>query len=121
RTKPPVSTFQGPPPCHSRESGNPGAKGSVACPWTPRFRGGDEDEWSQQLAAIDRDRLTGDPAGERRGEERHDLRHLLRAAEPAERDAMQDGAVQRRVRGLAALPSAAGKFDRPRRHAVDAD
>jgi hypothetical protein len=42
---------------------------------------------SQQLAAINRDRLAGHPAGQRRGQEDDDPRHLLGVAEPAERDA----------------------------------
>ena len=75
----------------------------------------------QHLAAIDGDGLAGDPGGERRGEERHHLRHLVWPAEPAERDAAQDGAVERRVGRLAALPGAAGKLDRSRRRAVDPD
>src|SRR4051812_23604378 len=75
----------------------------------------------QKLPAIDRDRLSGDPVGERRGQEDDDVGDLLGVAEPAERDAAQDRAVKLRIIRLRPLPGAAGELDRARRDAVDPD
>src|ERR1700746_1882148 len=66
---------------------------------------------SEHLTAIDGDVLAGDPAGQRRGEEQRNLRDFLRLAEPAERDAPEDAAVEVRIVGLDPRPSAARKFD----------
>src|SRR6266478_3608033 len=76
---------------------------------------------SEHLPAVDRDVLAGDPAGERRAQEEHDLCYLLRAAQPAERDASKDAAIEVGVVQSGALPGAAGKLDRAGRDAVDPD
>src|SRR5215472_14033424 len=76
---------------------------------------------AKHLAAVDGQGLPGDPAGERRCEEERDIGDLLRAAEPAEGNALEDALIERRIRGLALLPGAAGKLDRARRDAIDAD
>src|SRR5437763_10384840 len=80
---------------------------------------GGRGERSQHLPAIDGDVLAGDPAGERRTQEESDLRHLLRPAEPSERDAPENAAVEVRIIRLGPGPGAAGEFDRSRGDAVD--
>jgi hypothetical protein len=76
---------------------------------------------AEELAAIDRDRLAGDPIGERRDQEQGDTRDLFRVPQPAERDRAQDRVVELRVVGLVPLPAAAGKLDRAGADAVDSD
>src|SRR6516165_6676385 len=51
----------------------------------------------EHLAAIDRDVLAGDPAGERRTKEQCNLCYLLRPAEAPERDASEDAAIEVRI------------------------
>lgn len=52
----------------------------------------------QHLAAVDRDRLAGDPACGGRDEEERDLGHLLGRAQAPERDARQHARIERIAR-----------------------
>src|SRR5262249_28042171 len=76
---------------------------------------------AQQLPAVHRDGLSGDPIGERRGPEQDDVRDLLGVPQPAERNALEDPVIELRIVALALLPGAAGELDRAGRHAIDAD
>ena len=75
-----------------------------------------------RLAAVDGDRRAADPARARRREERDDGADFFGAAEAAERQLAPDELGDAGGIGLLApVPRAAGKEDRARRDAVDAD
>src|SRR5690606_17793309 len=75
----------------------------------------------EHLAAVDRDRLPGDPAGiVAREEERH-VGDLLGGAHAPERNGAADPGVELRLLAPRLVPYAIGKLDGARRDAVDAD
>src|SRR5436190_2091995 len=75
-----------------------------------------------RLAAVDRDRRAADPARARRGEKRDDRSHFVGASEAAERElAFDEVGDHLGLRLLAPMPGPAGKQDRARGHAVDAN
>src|SRR5262245_53770192 len=74
------------------------------------------------LAAVDGDAGAADPAGAIRGEEHHEIGDFVGAAEAAERQLALDHLGDAGgIRLLPLVPRAAGKHDRSRRDAVDAD
>src|SRR5204863_6223009 len=115
---PPESTSSGAAPRSKTRRPISSRRRSAAGPRQPRTTIASA---SQHLTAIDGNILAGDPAGERRRKEQRNLRDFLWVAEPAERDASEDAAVQVRIVGLDPGPGAAGEFDRAGGDAVDPD
>src|SRR5580700_9618723 len=66
----------------------------------------------QQLAAIHRDGLAGDPGRERGRQKQRHVGDFLGMAQTAERDRIQHGVIKPRIVGFAPIPDAAGKLDR---------
>src|SRR6201987_630833 len=115
---PPESTSSGAAPASKSRVPIPNRRFSAVEPGQPRTTMA---SGLEHLPAIDGDVLAGDPAGKRRAQEQRNLSDFLRSAEPAERDASEDAAVEVRIVGLGPRPGAAGEFDRSRGDAVDPD